>query len=379
MTKKRPIGIGIAGWGFMGRTHAYAALNIPLFYEGLPFRPVLRAVCSGHVENAKMAQEELGFARACDSFEELLALPGVDVVSICTPNALHEQMALQAFAAGKAVYLDKPVSVDGPSAARVAAAGAGRMVQVAFHNRFFPCALRAKQLVEEGRLGKLLNFRIQYLHSGSVDEERPVNWKSDRQICGGGVLLDLGSHALDMLVHLAGPVESLCCRNQTLYASRPRKGGGRIETLGEDASYLLLRLQNGAQGLVEVSKVATGASDGFTVELCGDKGALRFNLMDPNWLYFYDNTRPGGLYGGERGWQRLETIQDYPAPGGAFLPPKNAIGWARAHMHCYYSFLDCYFRGARPSPSLEEGAYVQRLLDLCYLSERRGGFVAAEE
>ncbi len=374
MAKTR-IGVGIAGWGFMGRTHAYSVMNIPLFYEGLPFQPVLRAVCSGHKENALKAQEEAGFAYVADSFQELLQRDDIDVVSICTPNALHEEMAVQAFQAGKAVYLDKPVSTSYESALRVAQAGKGKPAQVAFHNRFFPCVLRAKELIEEGRLGRLLNFRIRYLHSGSVRADKPVNWKSDKDVCGGA-LLDLGSHALDMLVYLGGEVDSLSCTNQTLYASRPRQGGGTIDNLGEDASYMVLRLCNGAMGTLEVSKVATGAGDGFSVELCGDKGAVRFDLMDPNWLYFYDETKPGGALGGERGWQRLETIQAYPAPGGSFLPAKNAIGWARAHMHCYYCFLRDFYEGRQPHPSLEEGAYVQRLMDLCFFSDQEKRFVS---
>jgi len=373
--EKRPIRIGIAGWGFMGRTHAYSVRNLPLFYRDLSFRPELYGVCSGHIENAQKAADELLIPKVFASFDEMLACPKIDVVSICTPNHLHEEMAVKALSAGKGVYLDKPSSTCYESALRIARAGEGKYAQLAFHNRFFPCTLRARQLIDEGRLGKILNFRLRYLHSGSVDEGRAVNWKSDRDLCGGGALLDLGSHALDMLVWLCGPVDSLCCKNQTLYESRPRLGGGVIANLGEDASYLLLHLSNGAQGTLEVSKVATGASDGFSAEICGSKGALRFNLMDANWLYFYDNTKPSGDFGGEKGWQRLETIQAYPAPGGSFLPAKNSIGWARAHMHCYYSFLQSFADQRPASPSLEEGAYVQLLMDRCFESDKSGGFV----
>lgn len=371
------IGIGIIGWGFMGRTHAYAAQNLPLFYPG-GARPVLRAVAARRIESAKEAQRDCGFPFITDDWRALLAREDVQAVSICTPNGLHEQMAVAALAAGKHLYIDKPLSVNGPSAHRIAQAarGAKGLSQVAFHARFYPCVMRAKQLIEAGRVGKVLSFRIVYLHSGSIDTQKPVNWKSDA--AEGGVLLDLASHALDMLEHLGGEIEEVFCRKVSIAASRPRKGGGTIENAADDAVAMLVKLRGGETGTIEASKIATGAMDEFRVEIGGERGGVRFDILDPNWLWFYDNTLPEGELGGERGWKRIETVAAYPPPGGSFLPPKNAVGWARAHVACYYNFIHAIETGTPPEPSLAHGARVQDVLDACARSDAERRWTAIE-
>ena len=369
------IGIGIIGWGFMGRTHAYAAQNLPLFYPGV-IKPVLRAVASRRIESAREAQRDCGFEHITDDWRELIARDDIQAVSVCTPNAMHEEITIAALRAGKHVYLDKPLAVTGDAAHRIAdaAKGAHGISQVAFNARFFPCALRAKQLVEAGRLGKIVSFRITYLHSGSVDTNKPVNWKSDA--AEGGVLLDIGSHALDMLLHLGGEIEEVFCRKTALAAQRPKLGGGMITDVGDDAASMLVKLRGGETGTVEASKISTGAMDELRVELCGERGALRFDMMDPNWLWFYDNTVPAGPLGGERGWKRIETVAAYPSPAGSFLPPKNALGWARSHVACYHNFIHAIETGIRPEPSFGHGALVQDVLDACALSDKERRWVS---
>ncbi|MBR4442578.1 MAG: Gfo/Idh/MocA family oxidoreductase, partial [Clostridia bacterium] len=156
----KTIGIGIIGWGFMGRTHALAARSLPLFYEGANFRAKLVGVCSRTAEKAERARDDLGFEYATGDYRLLLADPRVDVVSVCTPNDQHERMVIDALNAGKNVYVDKPLTLDYPSAQRIlaVAAGAPGKAQLALHNRFFTATMRAKQLIGEGRLGEILTF-----------------------------------------------------------------------------------------------------------------------------------------------------------------------------------------------------------------------------
>ena len=374
----KTIGIGIIGWGFMGRTHALAARALPLFYEGANFRAKLVGVCSRTVEKAEKARADLGFEYATGDYRTLLSDPRIDVVSVCTPNDQHERMVIDALNAGKNVYVDKPLTVDYPSAQRILAAAeqAPGKAQLALHNRFFTATKRAKQIIEEGRLGDVLTFTCRYLHSGSIEAGKPMGWKQGK---GGGVLLDLGSHALDLVTWLIGeqPGEVLCAEN-TLYPERPTKEGGVCREIAEDHALMLLRLKNGAPGTVEASKITAGTTDVMFLEITGTKGAIRWNLENPGWLEFYDNTQPEVPLGGLRGFTRSECIGRYPAPGGAFRPSKNAVGWERAHMHCYYSFLDCVANDKSPSPSLGEGARLQKLMDCMTASCERCGWVAVE-
>ena len=371
----KEIGVGVIGWGFMGKTHTQALRSLPLFYPGADFRPSLKCVCAAHPEKARDAARDAGFERWTGDWREVVASPDIDVVSVCTPNALHEEMAVAAIEAGKHVYIDKPLAVTYASAARIAAAAAKRpevFTRMVFNSRYLAATLRAKQLIDEGRVGEVLTFNARYLHSGSIDPKKPIGWKQQAQ---GGVLLDMGSHALDLVTWLAGWPEQVLCASHTLYPERPTPGGGVERDLTEDHVQLLLRLPNGAVGGVEASKIATGSNDELSVEIRGTKGAILWNSFEIDYVYFYDNTLPEAPYGGSRGFTRIEAMGRYPAPGGKFLPPKSTVGWERGHLHCYYTFLDDVAHGRRPQDGVEDGAKLQKLMEAALQSSRTGRWV----
>ncbi|NLF28053.1 MAG: Gfo/Idh/MocA family oxidoreductase, partial [Clostridiales bacterium] len=295
----------------------------------------------------------------------------VDAVSVCTPNELHEEMALAVLKAGKHLYIDKPLAVTGDSALQIAEAAriSKGFSKVAFNLRHYPATMRLKELADAGELGEILQFSARYLHSGSVDPDRPIGWKQQRQ---GGVLLDMGSHALDMVTWLMGYPEKVNCSLRTLYDKRPRRDGTFETELSDDHALMTLQMPNGALGTVEASKIATGALDEMTIEVRGAKGAAIFATMQPNYLRFFDQSRPERPLGGARGFTDIECAQRYPAPGGGFPSVKNAIGWDRAHVDCYFDFLHCISRGRRPESTVEKAARLQKLMDTLVKSAEAG-------
>ena len=370
----RTISVGVIGWGFMGMTHTYALRGIPLLYPGADFEIRLACICTRRIEKAREAMRACGFERCTDDYRELLAMEDIDVVSICTPNEAHEEMAIAALKAGKHVYIDKPLAVTAESAKRIAeaAAQANVLTRCVFNNRYFPATLRAKQLIDEGRIGRIMQFNARYLHSGSIDPNKPIGWKQQMQ---GGVLLDMGSHVLDLVTWLIGYPKRALCRTRTLYASRPTKDGGVETALSDDYALALLEMADGAVGTVEASKIATGSNDDLTIEILGDKGALKFDLMEPSYLEFYDCSAPDSPMGGVRGYTRIETVSRYPKPGGSFLPPKASIGWDRGHTHCYYTFLDDVAKGRVSDGAIADAARLQDLMEKLLESDRRGSWV----
>ena len=374
----RRIGVGVIGWGFMGKTHTHAMRALPLFYPDIDFRVIPQHICSRRLEKAKEAAELAGFARYSDDYRELLADPAVEAVSICTPNAQHEEMAVAAAQAGRHLYIDKPLSVTYESALRIAQAAdkAGVLTQMAYNNRYLPAIMRMKQLAEEGAIGDILSFSGRYLHSGSIDPARPIGWKQQLQ---GGVLLDLGSHVLDLLTWIMGYPERGICAVRNLYASRPTKDGGAETALAEDHALITLQMPGGALGTVEASKISTGAVDELTIEIRGTRGAVRYDAMDPNFLMYFDQDQPETPLGGRRGYTRIETVGRYPAPGGVFVPAKNAIGWDRGHIHCYYSFMDCIAHGKKPSGDVWDGVRLQGLMEKLMQSAREERWVDLTE
>jgi len=358
-------GVGIIGFGFMGRAHSYGHVNLPLYYDPAPCRTRLLGVATSRRETAEAAQQVLGFEIATADWRELLARSDIQIIHVCTPNKLHKDQVLAALAAGKHVYCDKPLCMNRAEAAEIAAALPGARVthQMVLHNRFHPATLRAKQMIEQGFLGDVLSLRAAYLHAGSVDPAAPLKWKLDAALSGGGVLFDLGSHVLDLIQHLVGPLQVTDCTTRIAYPERPVPGepGRSARVTAEDAVLMTVRTQNGAPGHIEASKIATGAVDELRFEIHGSRGALRFNLMEPNFLWAYDQTLPPS----ERGWRALETVQTYPAPA-VFPPSKVGVGWLRAHAACLHNFLAAVAEGRPAEPGLEVGVQLQYLMADAY-------------
>jgi len=358
-------GVGIIGFGFMGRTHAYGHVTIPLYYSPSPCRTRLVGVATSRPETAEAAQRALGFELATDEWQRLIERDDINIVHVCTPNKLHKEQVLAALAAGKHVYCDKPLCMNREEADEIAAAlpAASGVHQMALHNRFFPATIKAKELVEGGLLGDVLGLRASYLHSGSVDPGAPLKWKLDVSLAGGGALFDLGSHVLDLVQYLVGPISVASCATHRAYPERPVPGGGgrTASVMAEDSIALLVRTENGAPGVIEASKIATGAVDELNIEVSGTRGALRFNLMQPNYLWVYDQTLPAP----ERGWRALETVQAY-APPAVFPSPKAGVGWLRAHVACLHNFLAAVAEGRPASPGLDVGVQLQHLMADAY-------------
>jgi len=365
------IRIGVIGFGFMGKTHTYAYKTIPLYYGNLPFRINLAGVYNPTRAAALKAVDELGYGRAADSPGELINGEDIDAIDICSPNIYHKDAVIQAIRNGKHVYCEKPLAADYAEAREILAVSekSGVTTQMALQYRCFPATIRAKELVDAGAIGNLMSFRCHYLHSGSVDPDKPITWKLDKRFGGGGVLLDLGPHALDLMYFLLGEYESVFAETKVIYSRRPDKNGSMVAIEAEDLAILLVKMKYGGTGIIEASKIATGANDELRFEIHGDKGAIRFNLLNPNILEYYDNTAPDQPLGGTKGFMQIDCIQKYREPGSAFPGPKYTAGWIRAHVHSLYNFLDCVYNKKQGSPSFKDGAYIQYVMEKAYESD----------
>lgn len=383
---KKMIGVGIIGFGFMGKTHTYGYRNMALYYNNLPFNAKLVGVCNRTLSKAEQAKEDFGFDFATDNSDDIFNCPDIDVVSICTPNAAHVDDIIKAIESGKHVYCDKPMVISTEEAERIRMAldkqkaeGNNIVFQMAFQNRFFPSVLRTKQLIEEGKIGKITAFRAKYLHSGSVDANRTAAWRFKKEESGGGVLFDLGSHVCDLVYYLMGEYDKVLVHTNILHKIRKDADGNDVEVLNDDHVVMMAKMKCGVTGTIEASKLATGINDLLCVEIHGTKGAITLDLSEPDWVYYYDNTLPESDLGGEKGYKKIECVQRYPAPGGGFPSSKQTIGWLRSHAHCLYSFMDAVYHCKDASLGFEEGAYIQRLLEKAYKSAENEEWVVISE
>lgn len=371
------IRVGIIGFGFMGKTHTYGYKTIPLYYSNLPFKVKLVGICDTVPGVAEKAKETLDFQFATTNPDDIFNSKDIDVIDVCTPNIYHKDAVLKAIKAGKNVYCDKPLATSYNETQEIIDALEKQDVvtQMALQYRFFPPVMRAAELIEEGRIGRVMSFRSCYLHSGSVDPKKPIGWKQDKKFGGGGVLFDLGSHILDVMYYLLGEYKSIFAKTDIIYSQRPDKNGNMVDIEADDVAFMIVKMKSGCTGTIEASKVATGTNDELRFEIHGDKGAVRFNLMDPNYLEFYDNTLPDAPLGGNKGYTKIECVQRFKKPGGDFPGPKFSIGWIRSHVHSLYSFLNCVYEKKKASPSFRDGAYIQYVMEKAYESDDKGSWV----
>ncbi len=375
------IGIGLLGYGAIGKIHTLGYKELDMLYPGQLPEINLAAVCTSKPETARNAAEAGGYRQWFSEISELLKQEDVTVVDCSLPNFAHKSALLEAIAAGKHVYCEKPLAVNGVEAREIAKAAAESGVQIGmtFNYRFVPALMQAYELIREGALGEIYRFRAEYFHTGYQDPQRPLSWRMEKEKSGGGALADLGSHLIDLIRHLLGEFESVQADTQTYITERPVKRGaqekGRVTV--DDAAWLRIRLKSGAIGTLETSRFATGALDDLRIEICGEKGALRFDLMDANWLYWFDASRKSDPLGGDRGWVRLETVQHYP---GASIPsPRAILGWARTHAENQYTFLKAVTEGKTPQPDMTDGLRTQLIMDAAYASAERGDWAKVDQ
>jgi len=371
-------GVGVVGYGFMGQTHTYGYHSIPFFYDELPLEYTMKGVCVRREETIGAALKQGGFEFGTTRFEDLLERDDIDIIHICTPNDLHRDQVIKAIEVGKHVYCDKPLASTYAECEdmvkAIESAPTDLVTQVALQYRFYPSTMRARQLMEEKFLGNIYSFRACYLHASNVDPEKPLKWKMDKAH-GGGVLYDLGSHVLDLVNHLIGPFDSVMAETHTATKQRSHASTGEmVDVEVDDMAIILLRTRCGALGSIEASKIATGTNDELRIEIHGEHGALRLNLMDPNWLEIYDMRDDAGPIGGHRGFKKIETVSRFPKPGGAFPAPALNIGWLRSHVACLHNFLAAIAGKADDKPSIADGAELQRIMDAAYSSAEVGAW-----
>ena len=370
----KELNIAVMGYGMIGRLHSVNYRELPFIYPET-IKPVLNTVCTSRPETAEAARTEAGFLSAKTDWRAVVEDPKIDVVDVSLPNNLHRSVVEAALAAGKHVYCEKPLAgtIDDAKAMVAAAEGGEGQFGMVFQYRFLPAIIRAKQLIDEGRIGRVFTYRAEYLHSGYQNPDRPLSWRMKKEEGGSGALGDLGSHVIDLVRYLIGEFSSVQGNLETFIRGRPvSKGSSELgEVTVDDVAWLQTRMANGAVGSIEASRFATGTLDDLRIWIYCERGALKFDLMDPSFLYFFDETKKGGAYGGERGWQRMETVSYYP---GAKTPPSRApIGWIRSHAENQYQFLKAVVEGRDPAPSVYDGLKTQLIIDAAERSSDENG------
>jgi predicted dehydrogenase len=383
MPEAYPLRIGIAGTQFMGRAHSNAWLQAPRFFD-LP-RPIeLRAACGRNRMAAEEFARRWGWQSVETDWRALVARDDIDVIDVCVPQALHAAVAIAAAEAGKHVLCEKPLALTHAEAEAMLAAvrGAGIRHCVNHNYRRVPAIQLAKQLIDEGRIGRIFHWRATYQQDWIIDPEFPLTWHLQREHAGSGPHGDLNSHSVDLAHFLVGRIESVSCLTAGFIDERPLPGAGaatfaagtsadsaaRGRVTVEDASLMHVRFASGAIGSFEATRFAAGRKNRNRFEIYGSEGSLAFDLERMNELEFYSRNDPEHV----RGFRTILVTEACHPYAGRWWPPGHTIGYEHTFVHTVADFVTAIHTGAAIRPDFVDGLRVIAVLEAALESAASG-------
>ena len=348
------IGVGMLGYGFMGRAHAEAARAVET-YEGMALRPRVVAVAGRDAAARDAMADRYGIERRVEDWRELLA-DDVGLLDNLGPNALHAEPTIAGAQAGKHVLCEKPLGRDAAESARIAEAVAatGVVAMCAFNCRFVPAVRLAREMLEAGDLGEIHHARFAYLQSWGADADESV-WRFDGDTAGSGALGDLASHAVDLARYLVGEPVTVSAGVATFVPGRAV----------DDAVAAAVEFEGGALGTLEATRFATGNANRLNFEINGARGAVRFDMERLNELEIAD----------QHGFRRIVVTE----PGHPFAerhwPHGHIIGWGDTFAHELAHMLEAIAgeHGVGPhGATFEDGYRAAVVCDAILRSAREG-------
>jgi predicted dehydrogenase len=367
---------GLLGTGFMGKAHAIALRSVATVFPGVS-APILDCLVDSDADKAASDGRAWGFERSSDDWRSVVDDPNIDVVDICTPNNMHKEMAVAAAAAGKHIYCEKPLGLSGDEAYEIwqAAESAGVKTAMGFNYTCNPMLELAREMIANGEIGEVYNFRGSYQEDYLSNPQTPFSWRCLRSQGGSGALNDLGTHLFQMAEFLLGPMTSVYGTLTTVFSHRPDEFSGESrEVENEDIAQVLVIFDSGCKGTMEISRIATGRKCGLVFEIHGTKGSLIFDQERMNELrvYYSDDTK------GRRGHR---TILSGPEHGdyGNFCPaPGHGLGINDLKIIEVRNLLRGIADDTPIYADFRNGWRVQKIVDAIETSHEHGEWITTE-
>jgi predicted dehydrogenase len=364
-TDMKKINIGIVGYGFMGRTHSNAFAQVNHFFD-LPYRPVLKTICARDKARAEAFAAKWGYESTATDWRELVESPEIDLIDIASPNDTHAEIAIAAAKAGKMVMCEKPLGRNAAEGAAMADAVEAANVpnSVWYNYRRVPAVMLAKQMIDEGRLGRIFHYRAKFLQDWTISSDLPQGgeglWRLDAAVAGSGVTGDLLAHCIDTAMWLNGGIEEVSGMTETFVKSRKHNLSGKVEPVRiDDASAFLARFENGSLATFEATRYARGHKALYTFEINGARASIFWDLHDLHRLQYFDHKDEGLT----RGWKSIHiTDGDHPYMKHWWVPGLQ-IGYEHTFIHQTADFLAALGENKSASPTFREALQTDYVTD----------------
>lgn len=368
--------VGLIGYGFMGKAHSNAYAKVNHFFPELAYRPVLRAVCARNEERVAAFSKTWGYESVETDWRKLIERDDIDAVDICSPNCTHHEIAIAAAEKGKIILCEKPLAMNVKEAEEMVEAveRAGVANTVWYNYRRVPAVTLAKQLIDEGRLGRIFHYRALFLQDWTISPDLPQGgealWRLDVDAAGSGVTGDLLAHCIDTAIWLNGGIKSVSAMTETFVRERMHTLTGKVQKVGiDDACAFLAVFRNGALATFESTRYARGHKALYTFEINGEQASIKWDLHDLHRLEYFDYRDDSKV----RAWRSIHVSDsDLPYMDHWWVPGLQ-IGYEHSFVHQVADFLDGLEKGEEVRPTFAEALETQKVCEavLDSAAERR--------
>ena len=377
----RKLGIGMIGYGFMGRAHSMCFNRMAeVFY---PMAAVPQLVTMAATTESKVCEsaKRHGYLGWTTDWRDMLADERIDIIDNTAPTFAHAEPSIAALKAGKHIIVEKPFALtlqEGRAMAAAAEEAAEKGVQniVAFNYRFVPALRLARKLILDGTIGELYQYRSVYVGDRHTDLSSPYTWRMDVNKAGGGALTDINSHAVDMMGFLTGmETKSVMSWMDTFIPERADVDGNMQQVTIDEVSLIMAKWGNGKVATLEASRVATGYKNTLRIEIHGSEGGIIFDLSRGNELQFFSKKDPLSVQGFRAISVTEPAVHDFCK---YWWPRGHNMGWEHNHLHMLHHFMNCIATGESVGPwgaTFTDGLKCQEILEAAKLSNQRGQWV----
>jgi predicted dehydrogenase len=379
----KKLNVALIGYKFMGKAHSNAWKKAPYFFD-TPIEPVLKVACGRHEGSLKVFADRWGWEEIETDWKKVIERDDIDIVDICVPTHLHREIAIAAARAGKHIFCEKPMALSYEQAKEMyEAAEKNGIIHYLNHNyRRCPAVRLARQLIDEGKVGRIFHWRGAYLQSWIVDPDFPLTWHLQKEKAGAGPHIDLNSHSVDLARYLVGDIKSIACMTAQFIQERPLpdeeaagtfkgatdKGSEKGKVTVEDAAFMVVEFENGALGSFEATRFAPGRKNYNYFEIYGEKGSIIFDFERMNELQFFSNDDPDYA----QGFRTILATEESHAYIENWWPPGHIIGYEHEFVHGVVDFLEALENSTKIEPNFYDGMKAMQVLDAALKSAEDG-------
>lgn len=351
--------IGIVGFGFMGKTFIHSLNCIKDYYSDINDKVTVGGVVTSSEDSVKKINlARYGIEKSYKNIDLMLNNKDINAIYIASPNILHFEQIKKCIRKKKHILCDKPLTSNLKDSSKLIKMLDPKMIyQMVFEYRNIPAIREIKSIIGKKKIGNIINFRMNYLHSGYLDTNRPMSWRLQN---GGGAIMDLGPHIIDLTNFLIEDIKSIKGIKKNHINKRPISLNNKKlqEVLVDDFAMGLCETKSGIPGFIEVSRLSMGSIDDLNIHISGDRGSIKWSLEDLN---NYSLASEDGIIK-KQASSMIHNSIDFP-------PGKVTHGWLRAHCHSVYQFIQEVSLNKVPKneknliPTFVDGYNVQKIVE----------------